>query len=107
MSWQIDPHIKPPPTLLPQLSPLIPSLMTPIIPTPLPTPTPTPTTPPPQIPALDPYPTSTTYQTYTYSPPAVQMKPLAEVQRAAIDPTLLLLGGIAIVALLFVALRKQ
>lgn len=44
---------------------------------------------------------------YVYTPPAVQPTPMAQpVQRLAIDPTLMLLGGVAVLALLIAALRK-
>ena len=42
---------------------------------------------------------------YVYTPPAVQPIPLAQ-QQMAIDPTFLLLGGVAVLALLVIALRK-
>ena len=52
-------------------------------------------------------PTYTPATQYVYTPPAVQPTPIAQpVQRAAIDPTLLLLGGVAVLALLIAALRK-
>jgi len=52
-------------------------------------------------------PTYTPETQYVYTPPAVQPTPMAQpVQRLAIDPTLLLLGGVAVLALLIAALRK-
>ena len=42
---------------------------------------------------------------YVYTPPAVQPVPMAQ-QKTAIEPSLLLLGGIAVLALLVMALRK-
>ena len=70
-----------------------------ITPTPTPTPVPTPT--------YIPYPVPTTYPSYTYNRPVVQTQPLAQpVQKTAIDPTLLMLGGVAVLALLVIALKK-
>lgn len=62
-----------------------------------------PTTPEPTI-VVPGVPTYTPETQYVYTPPAVQPTPIA--QQMAIDPTLLLLGGVAVLALLIVALKK-
>ena len=65
---------------------------------------PEPTPAPEQIPTLVPYPVPTEYPTYTYSPPAVQITP--QVQKTAIDPAILLVGGLAVIALFLMAFKK-